>query len=167
MNIFPRLKGIIVIVSFSLMAILGCRNSKPGSHYHITVVNNSDKDILVTDYAAYPVEICYELMQTYNNSHHLKVKAHSNSNSALSTPWYYTWEDLISGYKSKKAAIFIFDSDSLEYICTRDTTINWSYIYDEKERDSVYDNLNKRVLLSRLYVSIDDLNKMNWTITYP
>ncbi len=153
---------IIVVIVASISLTVGCDliDKITDKHRIIYLYNNSDRDIIVVQSGCEPQTISY-----YPSCFAQElVPAHSNYEMKVNDVVRLSWEDVISNY-SGRAAFFILDADSVRAL-NNDTTINRKPMNDveQEELDIMYD---KRTTIKYFYYSISDLNKMNWTITYP
>ncbi len=153
---------IIVVIVASISMTVGCDliDKITDKHRIIYLYNNSDTDIIVVQSGCEPQTISY-----YPSCFAQElVPAHSNYEMKVNDVVRLSWEDVISNYPGR-AAFFILDADSVRAL-NNDTTINRKPMNDveQEELDIMYD---KRTTIKYFYYSISDLNKMNWTITYP
>ena len=153
---------IIVVIVASISLTVGCDliDKNTDKHRIIYLYNNSDRDIIVVQSGCEPQTISY-----YPSCFAQElVPAHSNYEMKVNDVVRLSWEDVISNYPGR-AAFFILDADSVRAL-NNDTTINRKPMNDveQEELDIMYD---KRTTIKYFYYSISDLNKMNWTITYP
>lgn len=153
---------IIVVIVASISLTVGCDliDKITDKHRIVYLYNNSDRDIIVVQSGCEPLTISH-----YPSCFAQElVPAHSNKEMATTDAFYSCWEDVISNYPGR-AAFFILDADSVRAL-NNDTTINRKPMNDveQEELDIMYD---KRTTIKYFYYSILDLNKMNWTITYP
>lgn len=164
MRLFTR---IIALCSFILTLMVSCEyKDKPGAHRHINFVNNSDKDIYVSYSPYVPNDtLCTEIMQTHLNPQLYKVEAYSANDFTVSLYWNTTWENYISNLTLGAIIVFVHDAVKSDSICT-DENINWKW-YNDDEKEKLYLFLNEQIILKRYYYTLDDLDKMDWTITYP
>lgn len=134
----------------------GCILSDKG-HNSILIVNNSENDIYVVHENDYPDTIFHHRwMGISDNEYQTKVKANSSSDGPLCLYWDI-WETEFA-YKtiipSDTLIVFILNVDSIDL---------WE---NEKLSPKKEQNPNNAVL-KRYDLSLNDLKKMNWTITYP
>lgn len=153
---------ITVVIVASISLTVGCDliDKITDKHRIIYLYNNSDRDIIVVQSGCEPQTISY-----YPSCFAQElVPAHSNYEMKVNDVVRLSWEDVISNYPGR-AAFFILDADSVRAL-NNDTTINRKPMNDveQEELDIMYD---KRTTIKYFYYSISDLNKMNWTITYP
>lgn len=135
----------------------GCCKSINGHQY--IRVNNTDRDIYVGEGTQYPDTLFDAWSVVYNNGgYHVPARLTYN---CLKQPYNDTWEANIRHFKTDTLILFIIDADSLIKICT-DTLIDWSTF--SFQRDLLA--LNERMVLKRYYQTIDDLDRLDWTITY-
>lgn len=165
------MKHLISALLLSVLLFEGCQTdmeNKIGAHKYINFVNNSDVNIFVSKAPYVPYDsLCYEIMQTYNNSQYTKILAHSNSNRPLGFYRYrkQTWETYLSGINSGTVIIFVHDVKKSDSICT-DKNFNWQTM-NETEEQAKYSYLNEQIIVKRYFCTLQDLERMDWTITYP
>lgn len=155
-------------LSLILDSLTSCTfKDRSGVHYEIKFVNNSDIDIFVSK-APYVTDdsLCYEIMQTYNNHQSTLVKAHSENAGPLHLGSYKNdyWENYLSR-TSGTVIIYVHDAEISERICS-DKNINWNYM-NEREKESLYSYLNEQIVIKRYFITLEYLEGMDWTITYP
>ena len=153
---------IIVVIVASISLTVGCDliDKITDEHRIIYLYNNSDRDIIVVQSGCEPQTISY-----YPSCFAQElVPAHSNFEMKVNAVVRLSWEDVISNYPGR-AAFFILDADSVRTL-NNDTTINRKPMNDV-EQEELYIMYDKRTTIKYFYYSISDLNKMNWTITYP
>ena len=151
---------VVIVASISLTAGCDLIDKITDKHRIIYLYNNSDRDIIVVQSGCEPQTIsCYPSCFAQE-----LVPAHSNYEMKVNDVVRLSWEDVISNYPGR-AAFFILDADSVRAL-NNDTTINRKPMNDveQEELDIMYE---KRTTIKYFYYSISDLNKMNWTITYP
>lgn len=158
-----------IIVLFSLILIIsGCvYKDNPDAHRHINFVNNSELDVYVSHSPWGPNDtLCYDIMQTHNNSQITKVNARSTSDSPLYLGRYRndTWENYLNNSLGT-VIIFVHNAVKSDSICS-DRDVNWNYM-DEDEKERLYSFLNSQIILKRYYCTLKDLENLDWTITYP
>lgn len=144
-----------LIILFIIAAVLiGCEPSKKG-HNSILFVNNSDDDIYVIEWYYYPDTLFHHNWNSISsNQDQTKVYAKTSSNKPLWLFWGDTWEmEFRTAIKSDTLLVFILNVDSIE---------RWENIDNIKLGYHPDD-----AVLKRLYLSLEDLNCMDWTIVYP
>lgn len=129
-------------------------------HQSIRFTNNSDRDIYVYGSVQYTDTLFFSWNVVFHNSGYL-VPARSTCD-CLELRYNSTWEYAINTTPSDTMIVFFIDADSLTRVCT-DQTIDWSK-FDVSTDLLPY---NERMVLRRDYYTLDDLDKMDWTITYP
>jgi len=110
----------------------------------LRVQNNSDKTIYYDWSSSYPDSSLQYIGNPTANSHQCKVNAKSISNYSYLSPCksYFGSRDMDT------MIIFIFDAELIE-------ALSW---------DSVR---SKGLVLKRYFLSLDDLEEMNWIVNYP
>ena len=142
------MKLLIKIALMCCFTLLSCRYTEDEfHHYTITFYNNSDQWVYVDWSNRYQARLSTPMNGVLYSPDVYKVAPHSYNTSALEIRGY--WENkLVSdpkyGYMDT-LMIFVYDANLLE------TT-----------RKSNYEPV-----LQRLDVTLDDLRKSNWLITYP
>lgn len=129
-------------------------------HYRIKFVNNSDKDVYVThDPKYYPRDtldrVISVLRTPLDREQHL-VRSHDISFEALNIQIYW-WDDpyeiVINRYKNKKLEVYVLDA---EYFNKEN--------YYEDYKTNGYKN---KEIVQRIDLTLEDLQRSGWTITYP
>ncbi len=131
------------------LAVILCSNSCENApfvdkFYDIIVINNSSKDVYVhkADLDAghqYP-----DTLLPSSNATFLKIPANKRGYFDSKTPW----EENIKNLPSDTLSVFFIDGNTLE-------NEEWDTIRDEY------------LILERYDLSLEDLKKNNFTITYP
>lgn len=163
-----RKRLFLFFIPLIFLSLYGCeRENKPGAHKYITFVNNSDNDVYVSHSAWSPDTLCYDIMQTHNNPQYYKVNAHSASDRALGLGRYRkdTWENFLSNNSIGTVIVFVHDATICDSVCT-DKNINWNYMND-REKESLFLYLNEQIIIKRYYYTLNDLERLDWTIIYP
>ena len=142
------MKLLIKIALMCSCTLLSCKYTEDEfHHYTITFYNNSDQSVYVDWSNEYYARRSTPMNGVLYSPDVYKVAPHSYNRSALAIRGY--WEnELVSGPKygyMDTLMIFVYDANMLE------TTKKYNY-------DAV---------LQRIDVSLDDLRKLNWLITYP
>ena len=122
----------------------------------ITVVNNSDRDIYCPISTRYPDTLKIEYHAEAGDLES-RVNAHSSINSLLHR------EDGVSLFKripSDTLLIFVLDAPTIDSIGSGQ---DWSPVYKSMNDKQLYDWLVKK----HYVLSLDDLEQLDWTITYP
>lgn len=144
----------ILLLCFSVF-LSGCELLEKG-HRYITVVNNSDEDIYVDKSYNYPDTIFHhDWIALSYNEYDTKVKSRSSSDRALSLFVGNSWENIFAygDIESDTLMVFILNVDSIEL---------W-----ERNDYSKECYLPNDAVLKRYDFSLNDLKRINWTITYP
>jgi hypothetical protein len=138
------MKKEILIITF-LFLLTGCLDKIMESKDSIEVINKSNKDIQVTaGCSKYRMNSYPDTILSTSNPSLLIVR--SNDYNYLDHS--KEWSKVISELPSDTLSVYIFDSD----------TIN---AYEWSEIAAGYK------ILKRYDLSVQDLDSMNWTITYP
>ena len=134
------MKRLLFFVLCLLLISSSCKDEK---EQRLRVQNNSDKTIYYDWSSSYPDSSIYFGNPTAN-SHRCKVNAKSISNSSYLSPNknYFGSRDMDT------MIVFIFDAELIE-------ALSW---------DSVR---SKGLVLKRYFLSLDDLEEMNWIVNYP
>ncbi|WP_417610791.1 hypothetical protein [Owenweeksia hongkongensis] len=133
-----------------VVLLMSCNEDKDNCHKYITIVNNSSSVIYSQESYSYPDSLSFA--NTFPNPNlavndHV-VQAGSLSNRAVSLSgrncinYYMSSPDICP---SEIVMVYIFDADSL-------AAKPWSN--------------DPNLVLKRYDLTIDDLNAINWTITY-
>jgi hypothetical protein len=142
-KIMKTIKMIAIIsIQFILMAN-SCKDGESYYDYRLKVINKSN----MTIYAEYTMsQIDTLLPYTDSPFNHSPDKTTPNGTITLGRGG--SWEDAFNEDTTQKLRIFIFNAS----------------IVDNTPWDTIKKNY---MILKRYDLSLDDLNKMNWTITYP
>ena len=141
-----------IILLFTSLLFLGstCKKEKEDCHKTITVFNNSEKAIYVSFDTHYPDTLYFgHYSGITSNAFANKILAKSSSDRPLQNK--DCWEsDFNYGVQipSDTIMVYVFDAGVLE-------KEDWETV--------VHDYM----VLKRYDLSLDDLKRMNWTITYP
>lgn len=143
------------VILLGLISFSSCRYPffDRGGHNIITVINESDKSIDVNYQFDYP-DTDYGLYDIHHELSTSRVKPNSTNTKALQLPEKDSWESRFNSdwidYKIQNDTLIIqiFDSNIVDIY-------TWYYIRHSKLAEQVY------------YVSLLDLEMLNWTIVYP
>ncbi|MFA5971945.1 MAG: hypothetical protein WC780_06310 [Lentimicrobiaceae bacterium] len=137
---------LILVVALSAINS-NCKRESEDCHYFIKMQNNSNKAIYIRDYGSYPdtISFKYDPNPALDPSSYKLVasgvKEYGSKNDCIENKFkYYILSDTLM--------IFIFDAQTLE-------TTPWDTV------------CKKYMVLKRYDLSLADLQRMNWTITYP
>ncbi len=139
------MRKITFTIAISLLACILMSTScgrDEDDHYGIMFVNNSDKEVFVRADWWYP-----DTVITFGNparaENEYLVAAHSNSNHPLSSSESYE-----KGFSfHERFMVFVMDAELV--------------------RNTPWDTVKSKYLVLKRYdLSFDDLDSMNWTITY-
>jgi len=131
----------LVVGFITLTACFSCDG--PKGHYELNVVNNSTNDIYMYYGANYPDTTIKEYNPAVSSSSYL-IKNKSSNSINNGDPIEFRFKE----HRSDTIIFFLFDA-------TIAKTIPW---------DSVMKNY---LVLQRFDLSLEDLVRLNWTITYP
>ncbi len=134
---------------FCLGVMVSCDPPGVDEHSFITVVNDSEMSIDVSYDLDYPDRDFgpYDIHNYMEEKR--RVFPHSSSNKPLGLPEWDSWENRFRNrIESDTLIIHIFDSRVID-------NNTWSDIRREYMVEQVY------------YVSLDDLEALDWTVSYP
>jgi hypothetical protein len=137
------MKNFFYIILISLTFISStCSEKENDKHTSIAFTNNSDNSVYVISQFYYPDTLIKFYFTPEGNSFY-KISAHSKG-----VPGHLTdnYEDRLK--EIGKVMVFVFDAEVLE--TTPWETVKANYL-----------------VLKRYDLSLADLQRMNWTITYP
>jgi hypothetical protein len=140
------MKLIKVIAIIGIQFILMANSCKEGGSYYdfrLKVINKSNMTIYA-EYTMSPIDTLLQYRQSPFN--HSPDKATPNRTISLGRGG--SWENAFNEVANQKLRIFIFDAS----------------IVDNTPWDTIKKNY---MILKRYDLSLDDLDNMNWTITYP
>jgi hypothetical protein len=138
---------ILIVLSFVAMAST-CKNEDENHHRTIEVINNSEKAIYANFDFAYPDTLAPGVPSSSEPSIY-KVEPHERNTSAL---WQRDfWELIFRDFRYEKQ----IPSDTLMV-----------FIFDVELLDSHTTHINNTVI-QRYDLSLQDLQRINWTLTYP
>jgi hypothetical protein len=131
----------IIIIAIAFLSIR-CEDK---DHSTISVLNDSEKTIYVIDKGSFPdTLIDFPDVRKYGGN---KIIPHTLKKALSSHKSYEDWfSDSVNDNDTLK--LFIFDAQLLE-------TTPWDTV------------IAKYQILKRVDLSLNDLNRMNWTVTYP
>ena len=126
--------------------------------HKIAFVNNSDSDIYSVWSSHYPdtLTIQYEAVDGDPWS---RVSAHSSVSNII--PGIADWVSIIRNIPSDTLLIFVLDASTIDSIGGKPA--DWIPIYNTMDYKQLYDWL----VMKHYTLSLEDLKRMNWTITYP
>jgi len=158
-----RNKYCFLILMLVVNILAGCElHNKNGEHQIIYFNNNSDKDVLIT-WEPYPESICSWIPQTLHNESSYKIGA--KSSGRITVYWWESWENRISQYSSEMITYFVLDYQLAKKLCN-DTVDTWDYSGEDGFL-ALDTYLTEQTVLKKYSYSIDDLEWLDWTITYP
>lgn len=123
----------------------------------IAFVNNSDSDIYCEWSPYYPDTLRIDYHTIIGNPWG-RVSAHSSTRNII--PGTFDWVTTFEDIPSDTLLIFVLDAITIDSIGSLQ---NWSPIYKSMNDKQLYDWLVKK----RYAFSLEDLERLDWTITYP
>ena len=143
------MKKLITIVIMCCCTLLSCRDLEEDDlhHYTVTFYNNSDQWVYIYGSNQYYVRNSTPKHNVLHSPDIYKVAPHSYNKRALEIRGY--WEDYLVSIPKYELMdtlmIFVYDANMLE------TTKKYNY----------------EAVLQRIDVTLEDLRKSNWVISYP
>ena len=143
------MKKLITIVIMCCCTLLSCRYLEEDDlhHYTVTFYNNSDQWVYIYGSNQYYVRNSTPKHNVFHSPDIYKVAPHSYNKRALEIRGY--WEDYLVSIPKYELMdtlmIFVYDANMLE------TTKKYNY----------------EAVLQRIDVTLEDLRKSNWVISYP
>ena len=143
------MKKLITIVIMCCCTLLSCRYTEEDDlhHYTVTFYNNSDQWVYIYGSNQYYVRNSSHKHNVLHSPDIYKVAPHSYNKRALEIRGY--WEDYLVSIPKYELMdtlmIFVYDANMLE------TTKKYNY----------------EAVLQRIDVTLEDLRKSNWVISYP
>ena len=143
------MKKLITIVIMCCCTLLSCRYLEEDDlhHYTVTFYNNSDQWVYIYGSNQYYVRNSTPKHNVLHSPDIYKVAPHSYNKRALEIRGY--WEDYLVSIPKYELMdtlmIFVYDDNMLE------TTKKYNY----------------EAVLQRIDVTLEDLRKSNWVISYP
>lgn len=132
-----------IFVLLTLCVIISCRHIEDENHhYTITFYNKSDKEVYISESAEYPDTINVVNYHVLGMPEIYKIFPQGINKTACEIRETY---ETFFKYRNDTLMIYVFDAEVLER--------NQRYNYD--------------AVLQRLDVSLKDLQRLNWIITYP
>lgn len=140
------MKNLILLVSTFFLLISCVYTNTDDSHKLITIVNKSNKTLYVFRSYEYPNVEAYKHNPDPMLGGDSKVESHETTQSVLAsgTSYEHIYENSIP---SGTMMIYVFDGATLE-------SQGWDYIKANN------------LVLKRYDLTLQDLQNMNWTITY-
>jgi hypothetical protein len=133
----------ILFMGMILVSATCSNDNDKDCHNTITIVNNSDKDIYFSPSARYP-----DTLTLYPNpasaGDYYKVEKNTIGKDLYRDCIEYKFKAIPSGI----IMFYIYDAQTIE-------TVPWDTV------------VKKYLILKRYDLSLEDLQRMNWTITYP
>ncbi len=149
-------KNITLFLIELIILINSCDKFEPD--HKIAFVNNSDSDVYCSWGSHYPDTLKIEY-HTVAGDHWSKVNAHSKVSNII--PGLYDWVSIIETIPSDTLLIFVLDANTMDSIGPGH--LNWNPIYHSMDDKQMYDWLVKK----HFTLSVEDLERLDWTITYP
>jgi len=136
---------ILMVLSFVFMAN-ACDKEDENHHNTIEVINNSEKAIYAYFDFAYPDTLALTGVPSSSEPSIYKIEPHKRNTTAL---WQKTFWEVIfrDGWRipSDTLMVFIMDAELLES--------NTTHVHN--------------TIIQRYDLSLQDLQRVNWTLTYP
>ena len=135
------MKYLTVLFLGIILVSATCSNDNENCHYKVTIVNNSDKVIYFYPSSRYPDTLTLYPNPT-TSGNYFKIEKLSSKEDI--------YHSCVEGKFSitSKYMYFIYDAQTLE-------TTPWDTV------------VKKYMILKRYDLSLEDLQRVNWTITYP
>jgi hypothetical protein len=133
--------------SLSLLLCVLLLSCESGGHHEISFVNNSNRDIYVDWDSLYPDTTRAQWYLMVSNAKSYKILSNNTSMSALSVD-KDSWENTFQHISSDTVMIFVYDAHALEA--------------NQGHSGQLYD-----FVIQRYDLSLQDLQRLNWTLTYP
>lgn len=125
----------------------------------IAFVNNSDSDIYCRWTTSYPDTLDIEYHTVVNDSYS-KVSAHSSLDNII--VGRYDAISVIKSIPTDTLLVFVLDATTIDSIGD-DLVNSWMPLYKSMDDKQLYDWL----VIKKYVLSVEDLERMDWTITYP
>ncbi|MDR0873257.1 MAG: hypothetical protein LBN27_07320 [Prevotellaceae bacterium] len=140
---------ITVLLIFASIITISCDPMyfKDGRHSTIILKNNSEKDVYVYRYGNYPDTTINE---SYPTSYKFRIVNAGTSNQVRPCPLGDWWEK-------------VFDLDNLQ--CISIFILNATFIEPHMNDENF--TVNETMALQRYDLTLEDLNGLDWTISYP
>lgn len=138
-------------MAFFFMLLPGCKENKDDCEKSITIINNSVNQIYAHESYSYPDSLVFadRFPNPITVNYPYGIGPGSQNDAAVSVNGRDSINYIMSSSKicpSGLIMVYIFDADSL-------ASKTWAN--------------DPNLILRRYDLTIDDLNAMNWTITYP
>ena len=151
----------IIAFSFLLCCFTCAPNDNDNDHYRINFYNNTGRELYVTCSKWYPdttIEGHLEWNDVERRYHDYRVKAYRQNKEPLHSIWD-SYEEMFEGdeygykdYPNDTMMVFVFDAD----------------IIGKRIPDSFRDSLLlQEAFMARYDLSLQDLQRLNWTLSYP
>ncbi len=140
-----------IFALLTLFVSINCKPIEDENHHNSIIFNNvTEFDLYIAGDIKYPDTTVTD-MGVLRKPEIYKVKACSSNKEALSLHPHSTYESFFIGYKGKKA----IPNDTLMV-----------FVYDAEELEKIESHVKNSVLV-RYDLSLKDLQRINWTLTYP
>ena len=127
--------------------------------HKIAFVNNSDSDVYCRWSSHYPDTLIIQY-EAVVGSQCARVSAHSSVKNII--PGLYDWVTIIEeSIPSDTLLIFVLDASTMDSIGGKQ--VDWISLYNTMDYKQLYDWL----VMKHYTLSLEDLERMNWTVTYP
>lgn len=151
------MKKIITLYLIELAILINsCEILEPD--HKIAFVNNSDSDIYCPWSSHYPDTLKIDY-QSVVGDHWCRISAHSTVSNII--PGTADWVSIIGTIPSDTLLIFVLDASRMDSIGPG--LVNWNSLYGSMDDKQMYDWLVKK----HFTLSVEDLERLDWTITYP
>lgn len=124
---------------------LGCTSCEDQPDSTITIVNNSEKDILWYLEYRNPTDTLFPIYSLFPTKENIQIQLIS---SGSSKSFLGSWKVLFKELETKVAMLFLFSRDTVEQV-------PWNQIRD------------KYMVLRRYDLTLDILEQKDWKIVYP
>lgn len=148
---------VYAILLVTILALGGCKFGDPDIHNNYIVFrNNTDRDIYIAESWIYPDTVHLKHIFVLDHPDVYKIAAHHTNEKALN-------HDISCNY------FYGHGATSMPYYENMFARLNDTmmvYVFDAEilENTRRYDN---DAVLQRIYLSLDDLKRMHWVISYP
>jgi hypothetical protein len=135
-------KILLIALLHSILVSSSCKKESSYYDYRLKVVNNS-KDMIYADfYQSYPDTTLS------SNSHFDGEILKARPNDTITLIRGGSWENAFSSDITEKLMVYVFDAEIIE--------------------DTPWDTVKANYMVLKRYdLSLQELEKMNWTISYP
>jgi len=136
------IKIIFIICAQLVLISSSCKKDSSYYDYRLKVINKSDKTIDVDYSKVFPDTTINSVPYFYHNA------GKATPNGTVTLVRGGTWENAFKGDIHQKLIVFIFDASIVD--------------------STPWDTIRKKYLILKRYdLTLEDLQKVNWSITYP